>query len=737
MAKETSQEQLANEQQITSEKRKQLDVAKQLDALKDKSRQIENDILSRVEQHRDVTFSLTGDAKKYNSMSMDALKIIKSKVKADGSLAEVYKDQLSKVKQINNKNVSMLSLGKMFLDSRKKANEAEKKGHVHIASQQKNLGNMAIARGKMLVQEKAGNFLQKSNLTIMGAVLGVFNFLLKSATQFDSGLNSIGKRFGSLPELGEEFNTGLINAGASVVDIGASVEDVINVTGGLTSEFGLSLDEAKDISAQVVDTAKATGLANQQAAKLTGIFMKVSGLSADQAEHLIESTRQLATQNRVAPVAVLEDLAAAAEQVAIFTKDGGENIRNAAVQARAMGMSFGDVASSAANVLNIESSIQDVMQGNVLAGTNINLNRLRELGFAGNLEGFAKEQIRLAKQLAREGRDDFFSRQAQAKMLGTSVQHLMQMRNATIQIKKIKPFEDLSGADAQGRITDIVNQLKKIAAIALNTVGPAINNALGAFTERLKDGDLMGRIESSFLVLQSAVTKAFAPENIESFLQIADRLGEVIHELITAFEKFGGVEGISQRIKEEVNDAKSIMTEPIEEAKDYGTGALIGGGLGLGAAAFAGMKSGGALGTLFGGPVGTLLGGLIGAGLGIGTVALGKYVFGDDNPSSMNDGVVSPGGIKYMSGPAGSFQLNPKDSVLATTNSIKVNEFAQGNVSVGGDGAVVKAIDNLTNMVMRGIPIYGEASGNAIKFATDSGYVGGSPSYENLVTGKR
>ena len=49
MAKETSKEQLANEQQITSERRKQLDVAKQLDALKDKSRQIENDILSRVE----------------------------------------------------------------------------------------------------------------------------------------------------------------------------------------------------------------------------------------------------------------------------------------------------------------------------------------------------------------------------------------------------------------------------------------------------------------------------------------------------------------------------------------------------------------------------------------------------------------------------------------------------------------------------------------------------------------
>ena len=33
-------------------------------------------------------------------------------------------------------------------------------------------------------------------------------------------------------------------------------------------------------------------------------------------------------------------------------------------------------------------------------------------------------------------------------------------------------------------------------------------------------------------------------------------------------------------------------------------------------------------------------------------------------------------------------------------------------------------------MVIKGIPIYGEASGDGIKFS-DSGYVGGSPSYES------
>ena len=103
MANETSKQRLENEKSIEASKERQLDIAKKLDFYANKSHQTENDILARIEEHRDVTFSLIGNAKKHNSMSMDALKIIKSKIKEDGSLADVYKDQLSKVKQINNK----------------------------------------------------------------------------------------------------------------------------------------------------------------------------------------------------------------------------------------------------------------------------------------------------------------------------------------------------------------------------------------------------------------------------------------------------------------------------------------------------------------------------------------------------------------------------------------------------------------------------------------------------------
>ena len=63
------------------------------------------------------------------------------------------------------------------------------------------------------------------------------------------------------------------------------------------------------------------------------------------------------------------------------------------------------------------------------------------------------------------------------------------------------------------------------------------------------------------------------------------------------------------------------------------------------------------------------------------------------NATKVDDFKSGPGGITTMMGPAGVFSLNPRDSVLATTNPIPVNDMRTGpagsmnagvNVNVGG-----------------------------------------------------
>jgi len=52
-----------------------------------------------------------------------------------------------------------------------------------------------------------------------------------------------------------------------------------------------------------------------------------------------------------------------------------------------------------------------------------------------------------------------------------------------------------------------------------------------------------------------------------------------------------------------------------------------------------------------------------------------------------------------MSGPAGAFKLNPRDSVLATTNPIQVNDMMSGPPgSLGGGGANVQISSKMVKL---------------------------------------
>ena len=68
---------------------------------------------------------------------------------------------------------------------------------------------------------------------------------------------------------------------------------------------------------------------------------------------------------------------------------------------------------------------------------------------------------------------------------------------------------------------------------------------------------------------------------------------------------------------------------------------------------------------------------------------LGNLVSGiSQSVRGVNDFKSGPGGITTMMGPAGVFSLNPRDSVLATTNPIPVNDlrsFPAGTQQVGGN----------------------------------------------------
>ena len=342
------------------------------------------------------------------------------------------------------------------------------------------------------------------------------------------------------------------------------------------------------------------GLSAQEGANLFGVLMQTANLSAEQAESLAEGTFQLAAQAGVAPTAVMQDIASSSEAVATFTKDGGDNIARAAVQARALGVSLDTSAKIAEGLLDFESSIRAEQEASVMIGRQINLQKAREAALNNDIEGAMKAVVAELGSEAEFNKLNILQRQSLAKSIGVSTAELAkfvgkqdEVNSLSDELSKGSSFSDLLGRDSISQITQFINGFKALTAEVLNSLGPALETIGGLFS------------------------------GIAGFLR----------ENAVAMKILGVAAG---------GLAISLGIVAVKSA----------------AAAMAGIP-------------------ILGPALAIGAIlAISSAI--NSGISKVNDFQAGPGGISYMSGPAGSFQLNPKDSVLATTNPIpvqKVNEY--------------------------------------------------------------
>jgi hypothetical protein len=307
----------------------------------------------------------------------------------------------------------------------------------------------------------------------------VFAALFAIAQKFAASIDAIGKQFGSLNVLGDGFKNELLSSQEAVVGIGASLEDVVATTNELSSEFGLSLDEAVDLSAQVIDTARAVGLSNEEAAKLSGILQTTSGLSGEQAEKLTEGAFQLAAANRVNPSAVLKDMAASSEAFASFSEDGGDNLAKAAVQARALGLSLDTTAKIAEGLLDFEQSITKEVEASVLIGRQLNFQKARELALNNDIEGAISNVVSQLGSEAEFNKLNSIQRKAIADSIGVSVTDMAKMvanqdKSNMLAGETAKSFADIIGKDAMSELTATMNELKIFGVALANTLGPIL-----------------------------------------------------------------------------------------------------------------------------------------------------------------------------------------------------------------------------------------------------------------------
>jgi hypothetical protein len=257
-----------------------------------------------------------------------------------------------------NERIAMQKMQTEMAKERLKQLRTQKLANQAMAGADKITGGMASK-----VKESVGGFKGMSKGAIasslsMGLVVGAVVLLGKALAYASGIIDQLGGKFGVMGAQSGIFRDNMMTANSDAIQLGFSIDNAMNATAELSSNFGVGLDLASELPGQILDTGKAIGLSDGEATKLFGTLMSVGNLTADQAEQLAESTYQLAQQNNVNPVAVMQDMADSSETIAKFGANNLQSITKAAVQARKLGLSLSTVDKISDSLLDFQSSLQ-------------------------------------------------------------------------------------------------------------------------------------------------------------------------------------------------------------------------------------------------------------------------------------------------------------------------------------------------------------------------------------------
>jgi hypothetical protein len=283
---------------------------------------------------------------------------------------------------------------------------------------------------KGILEEQAAVFdSMKKKIDALGSTLTTF---LKRPQAAIGALviatGAFANKFGEVnKELGQSFLQGMNASTASATALGFVFDDTAGTVKALASEFG-GVDAATfKTQANVGLIAANMGISNTQAVGLMGSFARLNGGSTEMAANMIKTTQEFANQNGIIPADLMSDLAGSAEEFALFGKDGGKNILQAAGYAKKLGVNMSTISGVADNLLDFESSITKELELGAMLGKDINLDRARALAYEGDMQGAMNETLNALGGIEEFNKMDYFQKKASADLLGVSVAELEKM----------------------------------------------------------------------------------------------------------------------------------------------------------------------------------------------------------------------------------------------------------------------------------------------------------------------
>ena len=380
--------------------------------------------------------------------------------------------------------------------------------------------------------------------TIKNFITNPITAAVAALLQFGATQETITKQFGAMGAT--DFRNELVRSQAEFTRLGLSGEDAMKATSDLANNFGIAFDEADELSGSVARIAKTTGMSVDESGKLVGLLVKTQGLTGQQAENLLLSTRQLAKANNVAPDQVLKDVAANTELFAKFSSDGGKNILEAAVQARKLGINLDSVAKVADGLLNFQESLNNEITASVMIGRQLNLQKARELALNNDVKGAMEEVVKQVGSEAEFNKLNALERKALANAVGLEASELQKVVSASKEQKTLAgQIKDATGKiempeETMTAIAELVASFKTAGILLAESIGPALNGIVSLVNMVVTPLQSIGMLGPTLVGIFAAIkTNAIATALAERMGMLAKIAGAAVANPIKAMVGVG------------------------------------------------------------------------------------------------------------------------------------------------------------------------------------------------------
>ena len=277
----------------------------------------------------------------------------------------------------------------------------------------------------------------------MGAKMGLVAVALafvgvwKIFKELDEALEDFMHTLGSTRKEANQLEDMALNTYTNYAKYGVSLSESLDITQAIVEEQGHMADISQELISQAAIMAQAFGMSSTEAAILVDLQKEALGLTDAQIINNAKMVKATAQIYNVGAGRVARDLADSAEEVALFSGAGMENLIESAAYARRLGVTFKEIATIAESLLDIESSTSAAMQVQMLTGRTINLSQARSMALMGDVQGANENILNQLGSHAELSQADYFTKKAISELLGTDAKTWLSMKNDQEQILNI------------------------------------------------------------------------------------------------------------------------------------------------------------------------------------------------------------------------------------------------------------------------------------------------------------